>query len=67
MKGFEICINHKLWGIEFDIRWTKDYEPILLHDNNAEHIFNRPDVIPSQLTIFELKKSLAKAGYQVKK
>lgn len=58
LKGFEICINHKLWGIEFDIRWTKDYEPILLHDNNASHIFHRPDVIPDQLTIFELKKEI---------
>ncbi len=58
LKGFEICIDHQIWGIEFDIRWTKDHEPILLHDINAKHIFHRPDIIPNQLTIFELKKEL---------
>jgi glycerophosphoryl diester phosphodiesterase len=58
LKGFESCIDHQVWGIEFDIRWTKDYEPILLHDINANHIFHRPDIIPNQLTILELKKEI---------
>ena len=58
LKGFEICIEHQIWGIEFDIRWTKDFEPILLHDTTASHIFQRPDIIPSQLTISELKNEL---------
>ena len=58
LKGFEICIAQKIWGIEFDVRWTKDHEPVLLHDVNAEHIFGRPDIIPSQLTIRELKKEI---------
>lgn len=58
LRGFEICLDHQIWGIEFDIRWTKDFEPILLHDINADHIFHRPDVIPNQLTILELKREV---------
>ncbi len=58
LKGFELCIEHHIWGIEFDIRWTKDHEPILLHDNNAGHVFDRPDVFPAQLTLSALKKEI---------
>jgi len=58
LKGFEFCINHNIWGIEFDIRWTKDHQPILLHDANAARIYNRPDIIISEITAKNLRKEI---------
>lgn len=28
-----------VWGIEFDLRWTKDLQPVVLHDANLRRVF----------------------------
>lgn len=58
LEAFELCRNQKIWGIEFDIRWTADNEPILLHDEDAGRTFGRPDIIPSQMTLVTLQRIL---------
>lgn len=58
LKAFEACIKNNIYGIELDIRWTKDLQPIIFHDNTAERVFNRPDVSPSELTLNELKSEI---------
>ena len=32
MKAFSVAVDKNLFGIEFDIRWTKDLIPIIHHD-----------------------------------
>ena len=28
------------WGIEFDVRWTRDLEPVVIHDVDTSRVFN---------------------------
>ena len=46
-----------VWGIEFDIRWTKDLVPVVFHDKTAERVFKKKITINEQ-TFLELRKSL---------
>lgn len=32
MASFQLAVDHKIWGIEFDVRMTKDEVPIIHHD-----------------------------------
>lgn len=27
------------WGIEFDVRWTRDLQPVVIHDTNTKRVF----------------------------
>jgi glycerophosphoryl diester phosphodiesterase len=58
LQAFELCRNQNVWGIEFDLRWTKDDEPIVLHDADAGRTFGRYDIRPRDLTLAELKATL---------
>lgn len=42
LKAFRLAVENGLWGIEFDIRWTKDLVPIVHHDESLERIWKRP-------------------------
>lgn len=28
-----------VWGIELDVRWTRDFEPVVIHDSNTRRVF----------------------------
>ncbi len=43
-----------VWGIEFDLRWTKDLHPVVLHDPNLRRVFGS-DCDIRQATLAELK------------
>ena len=43
-----------VWGIEFDLRWTKDLQPVILHDTNIRRVFGA-DFDIHQATLSELK------------
>lgn len=45
LSAFEPVKAHGIWGIEFDIRWTKDLHPVVFHDPNCRRLFNRKAVI----------------------
>lgn len=55
--AFRLAIEHKLYGIEFDVRWTKDDVPVIHHDTDCRRIFDCPRVI-SESTIAELKQDV---------
>lgn len=41
MKAFELALASGVWGIEFDIRWTKDLEPVVIHDPDLVRVFGK--------------------------
>ncbi len=55
LPAFDLAANAGVWGIECDIRWTKDLVPVISHDPSGERLFNRPEKI-SELPYSELKE-----------
>lgn len=41
LPAFAKCLPTAVWGIEFDIRWTKDNIPIVHHDRNTQRVFKK--------------------------
>ena len=39
MAAFARVRDAGVWGIEFDVRWTRDLEPVVLHDPNTRRVF----------------------------
>ncbi|MCP4430808.1 MAG: glycerophosphodiester phosphodiesterase [Gammaproteobacteria bacterium] len=40
LAAFEQVSQEDIWGIEFDIRWTKDLYPVVIHDTDCKRVFN---------------------------
>ena len=57
IEAFSACLGKGIWGIEFDVRWTKDDVPVVHHDESAQRIFSK-DLLISQLSFNDLKKEL---------
>ena len=51
------AVENGVWGIEFDVRWTKDLVPVVFHDETAERVFKKKVTIKDQ-TFFELREVL---------
>ena len=45
------------WGLEFDLRWTRDLEPVVMHDADANRVFGR-DLVIAELELAELRREL---------
>jgi glycerophosphoryl diester phosphodiesterase len=43
--AFDLAVNAGVWGIECDIRWTRDLVPVISHDPSCERLFDRSDRI----------------------
>lgn len=39
MAAFARVADAGGWGIEFDVRWTRDLEPVVIHDTNTSRVF----------------------------
>lgn len=37
--AFQAAVAGGVWGIEFDLRWTKDLQPIVFHDPDTRRLF----------------------------
>ena len=42
LEAFDTAVQAGVWGIEFDIRWTRDLKPMVFHDRNLVRVFNDP-------------------------
>lgn len=40
LEAFDKVLKAGIWGIEFDIRWTKDLIPMVFHDEDLERLFS---------------------------
>jgi len=41
LPAFEKAYAAGVWGIEFDIRWTKDLQPVVIHDADLNRVFGK--------------------------
>ncbi len=41
LKAFDIALENGIFGIEFDLRWTKDLKPVVFHDSNTNRLFKK--------------------------
>lgn len=57
LESFEMAVKNKLFGIEFDIRWTKDGVPIVHHDSNCLRVWGK-DIIIAETSFSSLRQSL---------
>lgn len=42
LAAFAAARDAGVWGIETDIRWTRDHEPVLVHDPDTARVFGKP-------------------------
>ncbi|MFZ0135209.1 MAG: glycerophosphodiester phosphodiesterase family protein [Desulfobacterales bacterium] len=50
LPAFRAAVDGGCWGIEFDVRWTRDRRPVVSHDPDARRLFGR--AIPIRQTDF---------------
>lgn len=39
VPAFEAAVAGGVWGIEFDVRWTRDLQPVVIHDPDTRRLF----------------------------
>ena len=54
IPAFDLADRKGVWGIELDIRWTRDLNPVVIHDSDLKRVFNA-DLEISRITLSELK------------
>ena len=52
--AFDTLISAGVWAIEFDIRWTQDLEPVVVHDLDLLRVFGQKERI-CDLTLAQLQ------------
>ena len=40
LAAFDRVLHQGIWGIELDIRWTKDLYPVVIHDPDCRRVFD---------------------------
>jgi glycerophosphoryl diester phosphodiesterase len=55
MAAFELALASGVWGVEFDIRWTRDLQPMVIHDPDLVRVFGK-SIRVAQVTFVELRK-----------
>ena len=54
IAAFDQAKNEGIWGIEFDLRWTVDLHPVVIHDTDLHRVFGS-NLEVRQATLAELK------------
>ena len=57
LAAFDVVFQHGVWGIEFDIRWTRDLHPVVIHDPDCERVFGEGLMI-NQVSLAELHSKI---------
>lgn len=45
MAAFARALDQGVWGLEFDVRWTRDLRPVVIHDADTQRVFGGDQVI----------------------
>jgi glycerophosphoryl diester phosphodiesterase len=56
LKAFDTALEKGVFGIEFDLRWTKDLKPVVFHDKNTKRLFKKSINI-NETTFSDLKSA----------
>ena len=54
IEAFDRACQRGIWGIEFDVRWTRDLHPVVAHDPDLKRVFGL-DLSIGKVTRSELK------------
>ncbi len=57
LAAFAAAREAGVWGIEFDLRWTADLVPVVVHDACGTRVFGEPGQI-AELTFGELRRRM---------
>ena len=55
MAAFARVVEAGAWGIEFDVRWTRDLEPVVIHDTDTRRVFD-VELIVAEASLTELRQ-----------
>jgi glycerophosphoryl diester phosphodiesterase len=55
LAAFSASAEAGCWGFEFDVRWTRDLQPVVFHDTNTERVFGI-DLVVSQVNLAQLQQ-----------
>ncbi|WP_290615870.1 MULTISPECIES: glycerophosphodiester phosphodiesterase [unclassified Arsukibacterium] len=58
LAAFDRCLKHNIWGIELDVRLTKDGEPVVHHDQACGRLYQRPDINIASTSFANLRRQL---------
>lgn len=56
LAAFDAAADAGVWGIELDVRWTRDLVPVVFHDPDTRRLFNTATVI-GQTLLDHLRKN----------
>jgi glycerophosphoryl diester phosphodiesterase len=56
IPAFEAAVAGGVWGVEFDVRWTKDLEPVVIHDRDTRRVFGSSQYVQN-VTLRELRRT----------
>lgn len=54
LPAFDAADRAGVWGLEADVRWTADLEPVICHDPDLKRIFGRPASL-NEMTFSQLR------------
>lgn len=55
--AFNAAAEAGCWGLEFDVRWTRDLQPVVVHDTDARRVFGS-DLVIAEVSLQELRQSI---------
>lgn len=55
MAAFARVVEAGGWGIEFDVRWTRDLEPVVIHDPDTRRVFD-VEIVLAETSVTELRQ-----------
>lgn len=55
LPAFDLARDRGMWGIELDIRWTGDLQPVVIHDPDLLRVFNT-ELRVKEIGLDELKR-----------
>jgi glycerophosphoryl diester phosphodiesterase len=55
LPAFEAALAGGVWGIELDVRWTRDFVPVVVHDSDLKRVFGKNEQI-ADLTLRQLQQ-----------
>lgn len=58
LQAFDLCLSAGVWGVECDIRLTRDNQPVVIHDPDCGRNFGRPDMEIAQTDFATLRAAV---------
>ena len=57
LAAFRAVAAAGIWGIEFDVNWTRDLHPVVIHDARTDRVFDL-DLAVSEVSLTELRRQI---------